>query len=59
MNIDIDQLREDMKLDCYAAYFGAGFGAAIIESFEIDDASPEELIDMAEQRGIDLSKYEV
>ena len=32
MTIDIDKLRNDMRDDCIAAYFGGGFGAAIIES---------------------------
>ena len=59
MNIDIEELREDMKQECYGAFFGGGFGGALIESFDIDDASPEELVRMAQDQGIDLSRYEV
>lgn len=58
MIIDIEALRQDMKDDCYGAFFGGGFGGALIESFEIDEASPEELVDMAIKSGIDLSQYE-
>lgn len=47
-----------MKRDCYGAYFG-GFGGALIETFDIDSASPEELIRMAQRKGLDLSRYEV
>lgn len=59
MTIDIDKLRNDMRDDCIAAYFGGGFGAAIIESCDIDRATPEELVEMAQNRGIDLRRYQV
>lgn len=29
MIIDVNELREDMKRDCYGAYFGGGFGGAL------------------------------
>lgn len=57
MVIDIEKLREDMKEDCYGAYFAGGFGAALVESFDVDRASPEELIKMVEKKGIDLRRY--
>ena len=59
MNIDIEELREDMKRECYGAFFGGGFGGALIEAFDIDTASPEELVKMAQQSGIDLRHYEL
>lgn len=59
MTIDIDALREDMKNECYGAFFGGGFGGALIESFDIESASPEELVQMAQRQGINLSKYRV
>lgn len=59
MLIDIDELREDMKQDCYGAFFGGGFGGALMESFDVENASPEKLVAMARRQGIDLSKYEV
>ena len=59
MKIDIEKLRQDMKEDCYGAYFGGGFGGALVEAFDVEKASPEELIKMAQRnRGIDLSDYE-
>lgn len=59
MKIDIEKLREDMKQDCYGAYFGGGFGGALVESFDVEKASPEELVEMAKnKRGINLSDYE-
>jgi len=58
MTIDIDALREDMKQECYGAFFGGGFGGALMESFDIEDASPEELVRMAQRQGINLNnKY--
>ena len=57
--IDIDKLREDLKQECYGAYFGGGFGGALMESFNIESASPQKLIEIAERKGIDLRKYAV
>lgn len=59
MTIDIDKLRDDMRDNCIAAYFAGGFGGALFETFDIDRATPEELIKMAQNRGIDLRRYQV
>ena len=56
-SIDIEKLREDMKDDCLGAYFGGGFGAALIEAFDVEKASYEELVKMAQNKGIDLRRY--
>lgn len=56
-SIDIEKLREDMKDDCLGAYFCGGFGAALIESFDVEKASHEELVKMAQNKGIDLRRY--
>ena len=55
--IDIERLRNDMKEECFAAYFGGGFGAALIESFDVDKASSEKLVEMAKRQGINLGDY--
>jgi len=57
LSIDVERLREDMREDCLGAYFGGGFGAALIESFDVEKASPEDLVKMAQNKGIDLQKY--
>ena len=59
MEIDIERLREDIKQDCYGAFFVVGFGAALVESFDVDRATPKELIDIAEEKGIDLRDYKI
>lgn len=56
--IDIERLRKEMLDDCLAMVFGAGIGAGIWEAAEIETASPEKLIEMARQQGIDLSRFE-
>jgi hypothetical protein len=58
MFFDIDGLREDLEDDCYGAFFGGGYGGAMIEAMEIEDASDEELIRIAREKGIDLGRYE-
>lgn len=55
---DFEKLREDLKNDSLGAFFGGGFGGALIESFNLDDATDDELIKIARDRGIDLNKYQ-
>ncbi len=59
MVIDVEKLREDLKRECYGAYFGGGFGGALVSSFDIEKASPDKLVEMAQQQGINLRKYVV
>ena len=59
MIIDIERLRQDLEDECYGAFFGGGFGGAMMESFEIEDASPEELIQIARRNNVDLEQYEI
>ena len=59
ITIDVDRLRDDMRDECLGAYFGGGFGVALIESFDVDRATPEKLVEMAQNQGIDLLKYQV
>ena len=57
LTIDIDSLREDLRDDELEAFYGGGFGGALMESFDIDRATPEELVQIAQDRGIDLRRY--
>ena len=57
--INTEKLRDDMKAECLGAYYGGGFGGALNESFDIDCATPDRLVKMAQQQGINLRKYEV
>lgn len=57
MKIDINALREDLKQECYGAFFGGGFGSALMEAADLDNASPEELVEIARSRGLDPDKY--
>ncbi len=57
MILDERALRDDMKFEYYAAYFSEGFGPPLIESMEIENASTEELLQIAARMGIDLSEY--
>ncbi|MCR5202813.1 MAG: hypothetical protein K6D02_06995 [Lachnospiraceae bacterium] len=57
MIIDIDKLRDDM-MDEYGTAMG-NFPMATMDLVEVENASPEELVDMAMNEGIDLRKYEV
>ena len=59
MIIDVDALREDLTNDNYGAFFGGGFGGALMEAADIRRASDEEVVRIAVEKGVDLSKYEV
>ena len=59
MVIDVDKLREDLKQECYGAYFGGGFGGALVSSFDVEKASPDKLVEIAHQQGINLCKYAI
>ncbi len=57
MIIDVEELRKDLMDDSFGAFFGGGYGGALFESFDIEKATPDELIEIARSKGIDLSKY--
>ena len=59
ITIDVDRLRDDMRDECLGAYFCGGFGGALIESFDVDRATPEKLVEMAQNQGINLRNYQV
>lgn len=59
ITIDVVRLQRDMKNDAMGAFFGGGFGGAMIEASDIERASPEELVEMAQRKGIDLRKYSI
>ena len=58
MSIDYEALREDLKQELYGAAFGGGFGGALMEAGDVDNASPDELLRMARNNGIDPEDYE-
>lgn len=59
ITIDVDKLRDDMENDYLGACFGGGFGGALFAALDVKRATPEQLVEMAQQQGIDLRKYRV
>lgn len=59
MIIDVDKLRDDMLNEDLGAFFGGGFGGALVEAVDVERASDEELVEIAQRQGIDLRRYEV
>ena len=49
MTIDVDTLREAVRNECGAAFFGGGIGPALLDAFDADRASPEELMTFLEE----------
>jgi len=57
--IDVDKLRQDIRNECFGAYFGGRFGGALMEAFDVDKATPERLVEIAQRQGLDLRNYKV
>ena len=57
--IDVEALRSTLKQECCGAFFGGGFGGAMAQLSEVQNASPAELLALAQETGIDLSRFEV
>ena len=56
--IDYDALREELRDECLAAYYGGGIGPAIMDALSVEDMSPEELVRAARLWGIDIRRFE-
>ncbi len=41
------------------AYFGGGYGAALADAFDVDTASPEELLALAQRLGRNIYDYQL
>lgn len=54
---DIKRLRKDLanEYGCQGAAFSGGLG--FMEMMEVESASPEKLLKMAKQEGVNLDKY--
>ena len=50
VTIDVERLRRDMRDEYLCACFGVGFGGALMGSFDIDQAAPEELVEIAQKK---------
>lgn len=57
VEIDINKLKQDLRDYYEAAYFTLGYGAALMDSIDIDKLSDEELINKAIDNGINLENY--
>ena len=57
MIIDVERLRRDLIDDGFAAFYGGGFGAALVEAFDLENASAQEVVDTAVRNGLDLTDY--
>lgn len=57
MYIDVEGLRRELIDESSGAYYAGGFGGAIIESIDIQNASDAEIIEIARNKGIDTNSY--
>ena len=56
MNIDFERLRQDL-IDYFGTAMTIGFGTAIIDISKVENASNEELINIAKQNGFNINNY--
>lgn len=57
--IDYEALREALRNECYAAHFGGGIGPALMDALDVDDMSPEELVEAARMWGVDIRRFTI
>ena len=57
MDIDISKLRSDLE-DYYGSAMFSGFPAAVVELTQVENASPQELVELSRRAGLDLNDYE-
>ena len=57
IDIDVDRMRQGL-VDHFGTAMAGGAWPAIADVSEVENASPEELIEIAEQEGIDLRRFE-
>ena len=56
LNVDIESLRAYL-INFYGTAMHTGFGAAVIDLGEVENASAEKLIQIALDNGIDLRRF--
>ena len=54
--LDTERLRRDLE-DDYGTAMSSGFPMAMMEISEVERASERELIEMAQEKRMDLNKY--
>ncbi|WP_026511595.1 hypothetical protein [Butyrivibrio sp. LC3010] len=54
---DSEKLKSAIESELLGAYFGGGYGAALVETPDLDRMTEKELIETAKMLGIDVSKY--
>ncbi len=54
--IDVNRLRRDMKEE-YVAAMCCGFPMAVVELTDVERMSDWELVEQAQENGVDLRKY--
>ena len=54
--IDINRLRRDMK-DYYGTAMFNGFPMAVMDLSKVERLSDRELVELAQENGVDLRKY--
>ncbi len=57
MKFDVDKIRRDLEEEDMGAFFVGGYGGALSEYSDIEDADDDEVLEMATRRGMNLSKY--
>lgn len=57
IEIDINKLKQDLKDYYESAYFTLGYGAALMQSLDIDNPSDEEIINKAIENGLNIENY--
>ena len=58
MRVDIEEIRRDLIENSHGAFYNGGFGGAMVEAQDIKRMSPDEIISLAKEQGLNLEKYQ-
>ena len=58
MRVDIEEIRRDLIENSHGAFYIGGFGGAMVEVQDIKRMSPDEIISLAKEQGLNLEKYQ-
>lgn len=55
-NLDVEGLRRDLK-DRFGTAIHSGFPMAVVDLSKAERATPQELLEMAQEQGLDIRDY--
>ena len=56
MDVDVSRLKDDLE-SCFGTAMCSGLPMAVVELSQLESASPQQLVELAQRAGFDLRDY--